>query len=94
MGSFKNLWFSLKGSPRTHSHSTNRDLASCDIFNGNWVLDDAVPIYRPGSCPYLDDAFNCFKNGRPDFDYLKYRWKPHGCQILILGENVTARESL
>ncbi|KAL9401966.1 hypothetical protein Peur_005815 [Populus x canadensis] len=56
-------------------------LSSCDIFNGNWVLDDSDPIYQPGSCPFLDDAFNCFNNGRPDLDYLRYRWKPHGCHI-------------
>ncbi|KAF9677240.1 hypothetical protein SADUNF_Sadunf08G0087400 [Salix dunnii] len=56
-------------------------LSSCDIFNGNWVLDDSDPVYQPGSCPFLDDAFNCFNNGRPDLDYLRYRWKPHGCHI-------------
>jgi hypothetical protein len=56
-------------------------LSSCDIFNGNWVLDDSDPIYQPGSCPFLDDAFNCFNNGRPDLDYLRYKWKPHGCHI-------------
>uniref|UniRef100_A0A6N2LR24 Uncharacterized protein n=1 Tax=Salix viminalis TaxID=40686 RepID=A0A6N2LR24_SALVM len=56
-------------------------LSSCDIFDGNWVLDDSDPVYQPGSCPFLDDAFNCFNNGRPDLDYLRYRWKPHGCHI-------------
>ncbi|MED6206091.1 Protein trichome birefringence-like 4 [Stylosanthes scabra] len=72
----------------THANSTNthsqfiRDLASCDIFDGTWVRDqDAEPPYQHGSCPYLDDSFNCFKNGRSDFEYLKYRWKPHGCHI-------------
>lgn len=59
-----------------------QDLASCDIFDGDWVPDDnARPVYEPGSCPYMDDSFNCFKNRRPDSDYLKYRWKPRGCQI-------------
>ncbi|EEF43053.1 protein trichome birefringence-like 4 [Ricinus communis] len=57
-------------------------LSSCDIFNGSWVIDDDFgPIYKPGSCPFVDDSFNCFKNGRPDLSYLRYRWKPHGCQI-------------
>ncbi|OMO58416.1 hypothetical protein COLO4_34662 [Corchorus olitorius] len=58
-----------------------RNLSSCDIFDGNWVLDDSDPVYRPGSCPYVDDSFNCFKNGRVNFSYVKYRWKPFGCQI-------------
>ncbi|XP_050216150.1 protein trichome birefringence-like 4 [Mercurialis annua] len=57
-------------------------LSSCDIFSGNWVLDYGFdPIYKPGSCPFVDDSFNCFKNGKPDMGYLRYRWKPHGCQI-------------
>ncbi|XP_027120817.1 protein trichome birefringence-like 4 [Coffea eugenioides] len=56
-------------------------ISSCDIFDGNWILDDSEPLYRPGSCPFIDDAFNCFKNGRPDSDYLRLRWKPHGCEI-------------
>ncbi|KAF7837753.1 protein trichome birefringence-like 4 [Senna tora] len=71
---------------------SSQTLASCDIFDGAWVRDDddAGPVYGPGACPYLDDAFNCFKNGRPDLDYLKYRWKPRGCQIprLLRGKRV------
>ncbi|OVA02558.1 PMR5 N-terminal domain [Macleaya cordata] len=59
------------------------NLASCDIFDGKWVIDDSNPnpAYQPGSCPFIDDAFNCFKNGRPDSDYTRFRWKPNGCQI-------------
>ncbi|KAM7463130.1 hypothetical protein LguiA_031251 [Lonicera macranthoides] len=57
------------------------DVTSCDIFDGKWVMDGSDPIYKPGSCPFMGDSFNCFKNGRPDGDYLKLRWKPHGCQI-------------
>ncbi|XWS14159.1 hypothetical protein CRYUN_Cryun36dG0099800 [Craigia yunnanensis] len=58
-----------------------KDLSSCDIFNGNWVLDDSDPVYLPGSCPHVDDSFNCFKNGRVDLSYVRYRWKPFDCQI-------------
>ncbi|KAI3841792.1 hypothetical protein MKW92_043822 [Papaver armeniacum] len=68
----------------TRKFSLIENLKSCDIFDGRWVLDDSKQnpaAYEPGSCPFLDDAFNCFKNGRPDSDYLKLRWKPHGCQI-------------
>lgn len=56
--------------------------SSCDIFDGFWVFDDSIePLYKPGSCPFIDDAFNCFNNGRLDLDYLKLRWKPHNCEI-------------
>ncbi|KAJ7980336.1 Protein trichome birefringence [Quillaja saponaria] len=69
------------GIPRNAEPDMISDLASCNIFDGNWILDASDPVYQPGSCPYLDDAFNCFKNGRPDSYYLRYRWKPHGCHI-------------
>ncbi|XWS53543.1 hypothetical protein CRYUN_Cryun10bG0010300 [Craigia yunnanensis] len=58
-----------------------KGLSSCDIFNGNWVLDDSDPVYLPGSCPDIDDSFNRFKIGRVDFSYVGYRWKPFDCQI-------------
>ncbi|KAL3812293.1 hypothetical protein ACJIZ3_013561 [Penstemon smallii] len=56
--------------------------STCDLFDGHWVVNKVLdPLYRPGSCPFVDDSFNCFKNGRPDSDYLKLVWKPHGCEI-------------
>ncbi|CAN0855544.1 Protein trichome birefringence-like 4 [Linum grandiflorum] len=55
--------------------------SSCNIFDGNWVPDDSDPVYPPGSCPFLDDSFNCFKNGRADLGYLRFRWKPYECDI-------------
>lgn len=80
-----NTFSSVTAAERTGGSSTNRDsqdLDSCDIFDGSWIQDDShEPIYQHGSCSFLDDAFNCFKNGRSDFEFLKYRWKPHGCQI-------------
>ena len=59
------------------------NITSCDIFDGEWAVDELspYPLYEPGSCPFLDDSFNCFKNGRQDSDYIRLRWKPHGCHI-------------
>ncbi|XVF41156.1 hypothetical protein PTKIN_Ptkin01aG0257400 [Pterospermum kingtungense] len=51
----------------------------CRIFDGKWVRDDSYPLYPPGSCPLIDESFNCFLNGRPDRGYEKYRWQPNGC---------------
>ncbi|XP_022868741.1 protein trichome birefringence-like 4 [Olea europaea var. sylvestris] len=80
--------FSPSGTTRKSSRSSgncsvfNKEIASCDFFDGHWVKEENFePLYKPGSCPYIDDAFNCFKNGRIDSDYLKLRWKPHGCKI-------------
>jgi len=53
----------------------------CDIFDGNWVRDDSKPYYELGSCPFVDRDFDCHLNGRPDSDYVKWKWKPNGCDI-------------
>ncbi|KAL2232849.1 protein trichome birefringence-like 5 [Sesamum indicum] len=56
-------------------------LGNCDIYKGKWVRDEGYPLYRPGSCPYVDEAFDCLSNGRPDYGYLKWRWKPDDCDL-------------
>ncbi|XP_021999204.1 protein trichome birefringence-like 2 [Helianthus annuus] len=53
----------------------------CDIFNGRWVRDDTKPLYRAGSCPYIDRDFDCHLNKRPDDEYVKWKWQPFGCEI-------------
>nr|DAD45682.1 TPA_asm: hypothetical protein HUJ06_003912 [Nelumbo nucifera] len=53
----------------------------CDLYKGTWVKDDNYPIYNPGSCPYVDEAFSCQGNGRRDSEYLKWRWKPDDCDL-------------
>ncbi|XP_062217580.1 protein trichome birefringence-like 1 [Phragmites australis] len=56
-------------------------MASCDMFYGNWVRDDSYPLYPAGSCPHVDQSFNCYLNGRPDKAYQRLRWQPSGCSI-------------
>ncbi|OWM82643.1 protein trichome birefringence-like [Punica granatum] len=56
-------------------------LEKCDFFDGQWVMDDSYPLYKPGSCSLIDEQFNCVLNGRPDRDYHKFRWKPKGCDL-------------
>ncbi|GLT97476.1 hypothetical protein SLE2022_150380 [Rubroshorea leprosula] len=53
----------------------------CDLYTGTWVKDEEYPIYKAGSCPYVDEAFDCQRNGRSDSDYLRWRWKPDGCDL-------------
>ncbi|XXG41432.1 hypothetical protein AAC387_Pa01g1888 [Persea americana] len=60
---------------------------SCDIFDGHWVLDETYPYYSPGSCPFIDNGFDCISNGRPDSDYQRLRWEPKGCKIPRLDGN-------
>ncbi|KAE9597977.1 putative PMR5 domain, trichome birefringence-like family [Lupinus albus] len=53
----------------------------CDIFDGKWVRDDSKPYYPSGSCPFIDRDFDCYLNGRPDSQYVKWKWQPNGCNI-------------
>lgn len=54
---------------------------TCDLYIGTWVKEEGYPIYKPGSCPYVDEAFDCQMNGRGDSSYLQWRWKPDGCDL-------------
>ncbi|XP_006854129.2 protein trichome birefringence-like 4 [Amborella trichopoda] len=71
----------FKRGERRGKNGFHRILRTCDIFDGKWVSDEAYPYYEAGSCPFLDDAFNCAKNGRPDSSYEKLRWQPRECHI-------------
>ncbi|XP_026442055.1 protein trichome birefringence-like 2 [Papaver somniferum] len=40
------------------------------------MVNDRKPYYLPGSCPYIQtQATNCYSNGRPDVEYLKWQWQ-------------------
>ena len=68
------------GGQKKKSHSIE-EMGKCDMFRGNWVRDDSYPLYPEGSCPHVDESFNCFRNGRPDKEYQRLRWQPSGCSI-------------
>uniref|UniRef100_A0ACD5X0G8 Uncharacterized protein n=1 Tax=Avena sativa TaxID=4498 RepID=A0ACD5X0G8_AVESA len=83
--------FSLSGSAAAaglaggHRHDVLPGPKGCDIFSGSWVRDDgsttAAAAYSGFRCPIIDPQFNCQLYGRPDADYLRYRWKPATCEL-------------
>lgn len=58
-----------------------KKIKECDVTNGRWVYDESYPLYTNGSCPFIDEGFNCMGNGRLDRDYMKWRWQPQDCGI-------------
>ncbi|KAH7532843.1 hypothetical protein FEM48_Zijuj04G0065500 [Ziziphus jujuba var. spinosa] len=61
------------------SSSTNE----CDLFSGEWVPNPKAPYYTNKTCWAIHEHQNCMKYGRPDSEYMKWRWKPDGCELPI-----------
>lgn len=60
----------------------------CNIFRGKWVLDpNNGPYYTNATCREISDQQNCMKFGRPDNEFLKWRWKPEGCDLALFDAN-------
>ncbi|KAI4352287.1 hypothetical protein L6164_006554 [Bauhinia variegata] len=63
------------------SSSNSTEEKSCDVFLGEWVSYPGGPRYYDETCKLLLDQQNCFKNGRPDREFLNWRWKPYECDL-------------
>ncbi|KAA8530532.1 hypothetical protein F0562_005241 [Nyssa sinensis] len=53
----------------------------CDMFRGKWIPYSDGPYYTNETCNVIFDQQNCMKFGRPDTDFLKWRWKPNQCEL-------------
>ncbi|KAF3443946.1 hypothetical protein FNV43_RR13636 [Rhamnella rubrinervis] len=63
--------------------STSSSTHKCDIFTGEWVPNPKAPYYTNRSCWAIHEHQNCMKYGRPDSEFMKWRWKPDGCELPI-----------
>jgi hypothetical protein len=54
---------------------------SCDLTRGQWVPDDEARHYTNLTCPFIDDLQNCMKFGKPSLEFMRWRWRPDGCDL-------------
>ncbi|KAL5582010.1 hypothetical protein UlMin_014452 [Ulmus minor] len=82
------LW--LRNSSPSSFQSPQKDRSSlksvdlgkkCNLFNGTWVPFPNEPYYNNETCGWIIDQQNCLKFGRPDLEFLKWRWKPYDCDL-------------
>ncbi|KAJ0100004.1 hypothetical protein Patl1_21526 [Pistacia atlantica] len=86
---FKNYYQSpltfLSLNMRTSDHmrgSARMKKKSCDIFSGRWIpYPEGPPYYSNESCRSIMDQHNCMKFGRPDKEFMNWRWKPNECEL-------------
>ncbi|CAI9111344.1 OLC1v1011553C1 [Oldenlandia corymbosa var. corymbosa] len=71
------------GERRKTGRSAVTGRENCDLFSGEWVLNPEAPYYTNATCYTIQDRHNCMKYGRSDTDYLKWRWKPDGCELPV-----------
>ncbi|KAF6169032.1 hypothetical protein GIB67_038529 [Kingdonia uniflora] len=67
---------------REHSLSVSSG-EKCDIFTGEWVRNPDAPYYTNTTCWAIHDHQNCMKYGRPDSEFMKWKWQPDGCDLPI-----------
>ncbi|KAL0397982.1 UNVERIFIED_CONTAM: protein trichome birefringence-like 25 [Sesamum calycinum] len=68
-----------------HHHTSQNE--SCNLFEGEWVRDSNGPMYTNSTCYTIEAPQNCMKNGRPDWDYVYWRWNPSHCTLPKLHPN-------
>lgn len=59
-------------------------LEKCDLFTGEWIPNPEAPYYTNRSCWAIHEHQNCIKYGRSDSGFMKWRWKPDGCDLPVL----------
>ncbi|KAE8711169.1 Protein trichome birefringence-like 33 [Hibiscus syriacus] len=69
-------------SPAKLPFAIGKSEEKCDIFQGRWVKDELTrPLYQESECPYIQPQLTFQEHGRPDTEYQKWRWQPHGCDL-------------
>ncbi|XP_019423687.1 PREDICTED: protein trichome birefringence-like 23 [Lupinus angustifolius] len=64
--------------PENEDQSTNTE--KCDYLSGDWVPNPKGPLYSE-NCNHIEPYQNCLKNGRPDREFLYWKWTPRKCDL-------------
>ncbi|OQU76222.1 hypothetical protein SORBI_3010G114300 [Sorghum bicolor] len=65
-----------------HGGGGNNLSSSCNIFKGGeWVPDPGAPRYTTETCSVIHGHYDCMRYGRPDLDFVRWRWRPSGCEL-------------
>ncbi|KAL6635061.1 hypothetical protein ACP70R_027732 [Stipagrostis hirtigluma subsp. patula] len=72
---------SLSPPPPPPPPSRGNIVRACNFTRGEWVPDVEAPYYTNLTCPFIDDHQNCMKFGKPNLEFLLWRWKPDGCDL-------------
>ncbi|CAI9111346.1 OLC1v1011555C1 [Oldenlandia corymbosa var. corymbosa] len=78
--------FELVDSANTNSSSNQAEVTNpenCELFTGEWIPDPNGPYYTNKTCHKIQEEQNCMLHGKPDTGYVKWRWKPDGCDLPI-----------
>ncbi|KAI3857202.1 hypothetical protein MKW98_010616 [Papaver atlanticum] len=58
-------------------------IQKCNIFEGEWIWNPNATYYTNTTCNQIHNHQNCMRYGRPDTDFLKWRWKPNDCELPV-----------
>lgn len=73
----------IKNDNQDEVSSTSNSPKSCDVFSGEWIPNMEAPYYTNDSCNVIQEHQNCMKYGRPDTEFMKWKWKPNECELPI-----------
>ncbi|KAH7688950.1 PC-Esterase protein [Dioscorea alata] len=72
---------SSSSSSSSSSYSKEDSRRECNIYKGEWEKDEEAPYYTNKTCWSVQEHQNCMKYGRPDSEFMRWRWKPEGCDL-------------